>query len=44
MRILNYGMHYLDCLFHMDSKMFTMISTFFAGYFNNPAICKDEDV
>jgi hypothetical protein len=41
MRILNYGMHYLDCLFHMDSKMLPMISNFFSSYLNNSAICKD---
>lgn len=40
-RILNYGMHYLDCLFHMDSKMFLMISNFFSRYFNNPQLCQN---
>jgi len=28
-------MHYLDNLFHMDSKMYLIISKFFSNYFNN---------
>jgi hypothetical protein len=33
--MLNLGVHYLDCMFHMDSKMYPLISAFFFKYINS---------
>ena len=35
-RMLNLGVHYLDCMFHMDSKMYPLISNFFLRFVNAP--------
>ena len=33
-KLLGLGCHYLDCFFHMDSKVYTPISQFFMNYFD----------
>lgn len=34
-RMLNLGVHYLDCMFHMDSKMYSLVAAFFLRYYNS---------
>ncbi len=33
--MLNLGVHYLDSLFHMDSKMYELIADFFLKFYNH---------
>ena len=40
--MLNLGVHYVDCKFHMDSKVYPLISSFFLRYFNSPTNSKES--
>jgi len=37
-RMLNLGVHYQDCMFHMDSKVYPLIVNFFIKFYNDPSI------
>lgn len=37
-RMLNIGSHYQDCLYHMDSKLYPIICSFFTNYYNQPSL------
>lgn len=37
MRMLNLGVNYLDCLSHMDSKIYPLIADFFLRFYNSKA-------
>lgn len=36
--MLNLGVHYLDAMFHMDSKMYPLIEAFFLKYYNDDTV------
>lgn len=36
--MLNLGVHYLDAMFHMDSKMYSVIGEFFLKYYNDETV------